>query len=326
MSHLKKVAVGAVTLTAALALTACGSSGSASSDGSSGSDKTYRIGVSFYNQALPMYTQMLQGLQSEAKAKGVKLIVTDANNSAQTQTNQLNDLVTQGVDAIIAAPQDAQALIPAYKSVQAADIPIFSSGTNIADATAETGYVGPSLANEATDAMQSAITAIGGSGDVLLVTGPPTSGLVIQQHAGLKAAFAKAPGIKVVNTIVVPDLSKAATVDPVTAALTTDPDIKAIFASNDQIALGIVQAMQSLNKPAGSIYIASFNTPPEVVTALKANQIQAAVSQKAVTWGNIALDTVYDKLTGTKVAALTPTKYLLVTSKTVNTLTDTDLN
>ena len=320
MFNAKRVAVMAVALAVTVPLAACGSSASGSDE------ETITIGVSFYDQALPIYTEMLKGLEAEAKVKGVELVVNDASNSAQTQTNQINNLVTRNVDAIIGAPQDASALVPAYKSVMQAKIPIFSAGTNIKDPSAQTGYIGPDLAAEATDEMGKVIDALGGSGEIALVTGPPVSSLVQLQQKGWNAALAKAPGIKVVNTVVVPDMSKAGTIDPVTSLLTAHPEIKAVVASNDQVALGVVQAMHSLNKADGSIFIACFNTPPDIVAALKANQIQVAISQKAQTWGRTALDTVYDQIKGKKAAPFTPTKYLLVTNQTVASVGPADLD
>ena len=62
------------------------------------------IGVSFYSQQIPLFGEMLEGVNDLAAEKGVEIIFSDGGGSAEEQTNQIENMITNGVDAIIASP------------------------------------------------------------------------------------------------------------------------------------------------------------------------------------------------------------------------------
>ncbi|MCC5574650.1 sugar ABC transporter substrate-binding protein [Microtetraspora sp. AC03309] len=311
---LKLLAVGC---TAILALSAC--------NGSSADDKI-TIGVSFYNETLPVYVGIREGMEAKAKEKNVKLLFSDAENNAATQTDQINNLITRGVDAIIASPADTAALVPAYREAQTAGIPVFSVGNRVNEQQVEAAYIGPDLQLEAEQTMSKLIESIGGKGDILLLTGPPQSAFVQLQKAGWKTALDKAPGVKVVDEQVIADLSKASTVDIASAALVSNKEIDAVLASNDQVGLGAVQAMESLGIGPDKMFVACWNTPAEVLGALKTGAIDLTLTQRPQTWGKTALDTALAWIEGTKPSEHhVKTPDLFVTTKTVTDLGDTDL-
>ncbi|WP_432000071.1 sugar ABC transporter substrate-binding protein [Streptomyces sioyaensis] len=284
------------------------------------------VGVSFYNENLPIYVGMREGMNATAKEKGVKLLFADADNSAATQTEQINNFITRGVDAIIASPVDTAGLVTAYREAQSANIPIFSAGNRINWEEAESAYIGPDLQLEAEKTMNKLIAAIHGKGNIVLLTGPPQLTLVQRQKAGWKAALDKAPGVKVVDEQVVSDLSKASTVDIASPALAGHKKIDAVLASNDQMGLGVVQSMESLGIKPGKLFVACWNTPPEVLAALKTGAIDLALTQRPQTWGKTALDAALAWLDGTKPSGhRINTPDLFVTTKNVADLRDADL-
>lgn len=289
--------------TAALVLTACGSTddaGNGSDGGGGGGDVDYRIGVSFYSNVIPLYVEMQEGMEDKAEELGVKLEFAYGDNNAENQANQINTFITTGVDLILASPVDAVALTPAYLEARAAGIPILSVANKVENEADEDAYIGPDLQEQSARTMERVIEGMGGSGQLLLVSGPPQIAFVQAQLAGWEQVLAENPEIEVVDTVVVPDLSTSGAVDATSAALAANPEITGILASIDDMALGSVQAAEAAGIDPSEIFIAGWDGGPAAREAIEAGSYDLTLSQRAYTWGQIAVQTAVDWLNGEK--------------------------
>lgn len=287
---------------AALVITGCGGeSGDGGGDsggggGGGGGGGDYRIGVSFYSNVIPLYVEMQEGMEDKAEELGVELEFAYADNSAENQSNQINTFITTGVDLILASPVDAGALTPAYQQAKAAGIPILSVANKVENESDEDAYIGPDLVEQSNRTMERVIEGMGGSGKLLLVTGPPQIAFVQAQIEGWEQVLADHPDVEVVDTVVVPDLSTAGAVDATTAALSANPDVTGILGSLDDISLGAVQAAESAGITPEGIFIAGWDGGPAAVEAIEAGTYDLTLSQKPYTWGQIAVQTAADWL------------------------------
>jgi ribose transport system substrate-binding protein len=124
--------VAVAAFATALTMTACGSSSSGSSDSASGSAgagaaaSDYTIGVSVADQKSLFYIAAVDGMNKAAADAGVKLVVLSADNNSNQQVNQVNDLITQQVDALIFIAQDATAAAAGVKAANKANIPVIA--------------------------------------------------------------------------------------------------------------------------------------------------------------------------------------------------------
>ncbi len=123
----------AAAVTMALTMTACGSSSSTDSSGSAGGSASagsggsdYTIGVSVADQKSLFYIAAADGMKKAAEDAGVNLVLLSADNSSTQQVNQVNDLITQQVDALIFIAQDATAAAAGVKAANNADIPVIA--------------------------------------------------------------------------------------------------------------------------------------------------------------------------------------------------------
>ena len=319
----------AVLAAAALVVTGCGSEsgddGGGGGGGGGGSEE-FRVGVSFYSNVIPLYVEMQEGMEDKAEELGIELGFAYADNSAENQSNQINTFITTGVDLILASPVDAVALTPAYQQARAAGIPILSVANKVENEADEDAYIGPDLVEQSNRTMERVIEGMGGSGKLLLVTGPPQIAFVQAQIAGWDEVLAENPDIEVVDTVVVPDLSTAGAVDATTAALSANPDVTGILGSLDDISLGAVQAAQAANIAPESIYIAGWDGGPAAVEAIKAGTYDLTLSQKPYTWGGIAVQTAFDWLNGDEPAEhRVNTPDVFIDAETVNTLTEEEI-
>jgi ribose transport system substrate-binding protein len=289
---------------AALLITGCGSdagdNGGGGGGGGGGDDETFRIGVSFYSNVIPLYVEMQEGMEDKAEELGVELEFAYGDNSAENQANQINTFITTGVDLILASPVDAAALTPAYQQARQAGIPILSVANKVEDEADEDAYIGPDLVEQSARTLERVIEGMGGSGKLLLMTGPPQIAFVQAQIEGWEQVLADNPGIEVVDQVVVPDLSTAGAVDAASAALSANPDVTGILASIDDMALGAVQAAESAGIAPEDIFIAGWDGGPAAVEAIEAGTYDLTLSQKPYTWGQIAVETAVDWLNGEK--------------------------
>ncbi|MGH8963006.1 MAG: sugar ABC transporter substrate-binding protein [Jatrophihabitantaceae bacterium] len=283
-------------LVVALALTGCGRSGNGP-----GKKKDFKIGISFYSDVIPLYIQMKQGMQDKAKQLGVQLDFAVADNSAETQSNQINTFVTKGENLILCSPVDASALVPAYQAARSAGVPVISVANKVADAD-EDAYVGPDLVDQASRTMQKVVDAMGRAGDLMLITGPPQIAFVQAQKKGWQQVLSKYPNVHVVTTLVDNDLSTSAAVDLATTGLASNKNVKAILSSDDDISMGAIQAIQSARIAPSKIFTAGWDGSPAAINALKAGTYDLTLSQRGYTWGQIAMQTAVDYLNGKKPA------------------------
>lgn len=316
---IRRTIAAALAVTVALGLSACGSSGS----GSSG-DKQIRVAVSMYTKTIPLYIQMEQGIREEAKKMGASVDFAYANNSAETQSNQINTFVTKGVDIILASPVDAAALVPAYTQARNAGIPVISIGNKVADED-EDAYVGPSLAKVAEATMRAVIKGMGGHGDLLLITGPPQIAFVQQQKIGWTKALAEAPGVNVVDTLVVPDMTTGAAVDVASSGFAAHPEVTGVLSSLDDVSLGAIQAAQSRKMDLSKIYFAGWDGGPAALAAVKSGSYDLTVSMRGVTWGTIALKAAVDWVNGKKISGhYLETPVVMIDQQNIGTMSEAD--
>lgn len=275
-------------------LSACGGSGS------SGAASATVIGVSFYTNTIPLYVQMKQGMEEEAKAKGVQLKFSYANNDAATQSSQIADFVTKKVNLILCSPVSVSALVPAYNQARQAGVPVISVANKVPDAS-EDAFIGQDWSFVGRAQVDAAAKALNGQGNVALITGPPVIDFVSQSTQGIKDALTKYPGMKIVAQAVDPDLSQNGGLDQANTILTAHPEVNVILASTDDIALGAVQALQEHKISPGKVFVAGLDGEPRAVDSIKAGQgLSFTISVKGVTWGKQAVDVAVDWIHGKK--------------------------
>ena len=196
--------IAAVALVAALA-SACGgskdSSGTDGAGGGGGGGDKITIGVSVADQKSLFYVAEADGIKAAAEKAGVKIVLLSADNNSTQQVNQVNDLITQGVDALIFTAQDATAAAAGVRAANRANIPVIA-----VDQKPEGGD-GKLATYIATDSVKAAealclwmFEKMGGKGEIGILQGVLGSTAELQRSEGCKKALDATPGIKVVAT------------------------------------------------------------------------------------------------------------------------------
>lgn len=303
-----------VTLMMALAfLTACTSKSTTTTTPSTPpattapAQKTVGLAISTLNN--PFFVDLRDGAEAAAKAAGYKLVVLDAQNDSAKQISQIEDLITQKVSAILINPTDSKAVVSAIEQANKANIPVITvdrgaAGGKVAAHVASDNVAGGKMAGElivqltqskgkivelegiagtsaARDRGQGFHQAVDGKADLKVVAKQP-------------ADFDRAKGLKVMENI-----------------LQANPDIVAVFAHNDEMALGAVEAIKAAGKE-GKIFVVGFDATDDAVKAVKDKKMTATVAQKPKDIGRIGLETAQKVIEGKSVEANIPVALELV--------------
>ncbi|MER5749819.1 substrate-binding domain-containing protein [Streptomyces sp. NPDC002088] len=275
--------------------------------------KNQKIGLSLSTLNNPFFVQIRSGAQAEAKKLGVDLTVTDAQNDASQQANQLQNFTSEGLGSIIVNPVDSDAAGPSVRSANKADIPVVGvdRGVNNAETAAlvasdnvEGGKLGAKALAE----------KLGGQGTIVILQGQAGTSASRERGAGFAAGLKEYPGIKVVAKQPA-DFDRTKGLDVMTNLLQAHPDIDGVFAENDEMALGAIKALGS--KAGTSVQVVGFDGTPDGLTAVKDGTLYASVAQQPTQLGKIAVDNAIRAAEGEKVEKTVKVPVKVVTKENV---------
>ncbi|MGA3036513.1 MAG: substrate-binding domain-containing protein [Vulcanimicrobiaceae bacterium] len=278
------------------AVLAAGCNKPAATSSSSSGSKT--IGVSIQNREAQFYQDMQNGMQAEASKYGYTLKVVDASRDNSKQQSQVEDFISQHVDAIVLTPYDSQAIGSAIVEANNAKIPVFTADI------ASTSNVGDVVAHIASDNVQGGeqagklICAGMGSnpGPVAIIDEPEVTS-VQDRVKGFKEAIASGcPSAKIVA-----DISGGGQRDKASSVmedlLQSHKDLRAVFGINDDSALGAAKAVQAANL-TGKIIIVGFDATPEARTAIQQGAMYGDAVQHPEDIGKLTIDAIHDYFGG----------------------------
>lgn len=267
------------------------------SGGEGGGDGSYTIGCTVYYMT-EFITLMVEGMEEKAEELGCDLVMLDAQNDAQMQITQVENLIAQNVDVIVVAAVDSDAIVPALEMCENADIPLV--GVNMLINTEEEyHYVGPDdvLAGELE--MQHAIDAIGGEGNVVILEGPIGQSAQIQRLEGNMNVLNEYEGKVELLAQQTANWSREEALTLVENWLETfGGEIDAVVAQNDEMALGAIQALEAAGVK-DEVVVTGVDAIKDGCNAVKEGQLLGTVYQDATLEGQEAIQKAYDVLEGT---------------------------
>lgn len=285
------------------------------------------IGVSFYDsKVIPLYVAMEEGMTAAADEAGADITFSYAAFDPVAQVDQIETMITNGVDVVLATPFDPTVLLTAYESARSAGIPIISFANKVDD-DAEDLFLGRNWAEFGAANMESAIEAMGGSGNIAFVTGPPELAVVQQVQDGWDSVLADHPDVTVVDSLVDPDMTTTVAVDLANTLFGSNADLDAVLCTIDQICLGVAQAAQEQGVDPDSIFIASMDADATALSQVRdGSGIDQTFSMKGVTWGRQAVVVALDYLAGVVPDEHTvPNLFVRIGPDNVAEITDEDL-
>ncbi|MFE3688729.1 substrate-binding domain-containing protein [Streptomyces sp. NPDC059095] len=273
-----KLAVAAVCLAAVIG------AGYLLNPGSSGSAKP-KLGMSLSTLNNPFFVQMKAGAQAEAKAEGIDLTVTDAQNDASQQANQIQNFTGSGMKSIIVNPVDSDAVGPAVRGANKADIPVIAADRGVNKAETATLVASDNAAGGRL-AARTLAEKLGGKGRIAVLQGTAGTSVSRERGAGFTEGLKAYPGIEVVARQPA-DFDRTKGLDVMTNLLQSHPDVTGVFAENDEMALGAVKALG--DRAGSAVAVVGFDGTPDGVKAVAAGTLYASVAQQPEELGRIAV-------------------------------------
>ncbi|MFJ3336798.1 substrate-binding domain-containing protein [Streptomyces sp. NPDC086766] len=272
-----------------------------------------KMGLSLSTLNNPFFVQIRAGAQAEAKKLGVDLTVTDAQNDASQQANQLQNFTSSGLGAIIVNPVDSDAAGPSVRTAGQAKIPVIAVDRGVNKATTKALVASDNVAGGEL-AAKTIAQKLGGKGKVVILQGQAGTSAARERAAGFAQGLKDYPGIEVVAQQPA-DFDRTKGLDVMSNLLQAHPDVQGVIAANDEMALGAVKALGA--KAGKSVQVVGFDGTPDGLTAVKHGTLYASVAQQPSQLGRIAVDNALRAVQGRKVATTVKVPVKVVTKQNV---------
>lgn len=306
---IKKFAALALAAVMTLSLAACGGASIEGEGNSANETKETKesgdgsIGLAVSTLSNPFFVTLQEGAEAKAKELGVKLYVTDAGDDASTQTSNVEDLISKGISVLIVNPVDSDAIASAVEGAIAKGIKVIAvdrvvNGVEVDCSIASDNVMGAELATEYI------VELVGEGAEVAELQGVTGASATNDRGEGFHniadkklnvvasqtASFDRAEGMSVMENI-----------------LQAQPGIKAVFAHNDEMALGAVEACAGKD-----IVIVGFDATDDALAAVKDGKMAATIAQKPELMGATAVETAVKLINGETVEKTLPVEVSLV--------------
>lgn len=257
-------------------------------------EKARKIGFAMYNVS-EFTVLMRDGIQAECDERGAELIVLEAGYDAATQLDQVENLITQGCDAIVLAPVDADALVPAVDMCEEAGVPL--SVVNCALNTDKPYYyVGPDDVQAGEVETQYMMDTLGGKGNVLVFQCKIGTSYEIQRSEGIQNILAKYPDVKVL-AMDSANGNRDEAVDLMENWFETYGDqVDGVISQNDGMAMGVLQVLQANGK--GDVPVIGVDAIEDALVAIDNGELLGTVYQDADLEGRNAVKLAFDLIDG----------------------------
>jgi ABC-type sugar transport system substrate-binding protein len=246
-------------------------------------------------------------MKEQAAKAGVQLTVTDANNQQSKQIADIKGLIAQKPDALFIAPITEQ-IANVVKSAASAKIPVFLLDRDVDHGVAKPGqhYVSVIQSDFVQEGKRAAVQmakATGGNAKIIELEGTTGASPAIDRKKGFDEAIKQCSGMKVLVSQDA-DFTRAKGQSVAETLLQSHPDATAIYAHNDEMALGAIAAAKAIGRqPGKDIQIVSIDGEKDGLKAVAAGDLYATV-ECSPRFGPNAFKTLTEYATGKKVPTL----------------------
>ena len=230
----------------------------------------------------PFWASVEAGAKDAAEEFGVNLIILSPpqESDVMAQVAQIEDQIAKGVDGIAIAPTDPNAVAPILDDAMASGVPVVYIDTN--GINEGVTFIGTNNINGAALAAQYICDNVPSGSDVAILQG------MITQTTGQHRAEGSSKGLKACGMNVVAELpanwDTAQGMSVTEDIITGNPNLKAIFASNDNMGLGAIQALKNADM-LDDVVVVGFDANPDAAASVMAGEMSATIAQFSYNMG-----------------------------------------
>ncbi len=269
---------------------------------------SYTVGFAQTESNNPWRIAQTESMQSEAEARGHRLVYTDAAGSAAKQVADVRSMIAQGVDAIFLAPREEKPLAPVILEAKNAGIPVILLDRNVDPSLAVAGedfvtFIGSDFIEEGRRVGEWLIEATGGEAQIIQLEGTTGSSPANDRKQGFEEAIADQPGMEILASQT-GDFARDEGRQVMETLLQAHPDVTAVYAHNDEMAIGAIAALEAAGRvPGEDVLVLSIDGGREAVQLVIDGKINYIVECNP-RFGPAAFDTLEAYAAGEEIAPM----------------------
>ncbi len=274
---------------------------------SGGSESGNKIGLIVSTLSNPFFVDLKAGAEEKAKELGYELIVLDSQDDPAKEVSNMEDLTTKGVSLILLNPVDSDAAAASVNIANGASIPVVTldrnaSGGEVVSHIASDNVAGGKMAGEFV------VEKLNGEGNIVELEGIAGSSAARDRGQGFAEGI-KGSKINVASKQTA-DFDRTKGLSVMENILQGNKDIKAVFAQNDEMALGAQKALEDAG--LNDVLVVGFDATDDAVAAVEEGKMAATIAQQPKLIGSLGIETADKIVKGETVESFIPVELKLV--------------
>jgi galactofuranose transport system substrate-binding protein len=257
-------------------------------------DGKWTVGFSQMGHDNPWRMAQTQSLRDEAAKRGYEIVVADAQDQTAKQVADVEDLIARRVNVILLAPREYEGLEPALSAARAANIPVILVDREAAGTAGEdfVTFLGSNFVEQGRRAAEWLVKETGGNAGIVELTGTPGSSVAADRARGFREVLAQHPGMRILASQT-GEFSRANGQRVMqNIAQSLGAQVTAVYAHNDEMALGAIQALRASGRnPGTDVKIVSIDGQRAALEAIQRGELGATVESNP-RFGPIAFETI----------------------------------
>ncbi len=269
------------------------------------------IGLSVSTMNNPFFVTLVEGAKAKAAELNVPITVVDAGDDTAKQTSDIEDLVSKNISVLIVNPVDSDAVAGAVAAAKAKGVMVISVDRAVNDVEIECQIASDNVMG-AELATQFIVDTLGEGTIVAELLGTTGASAAIDRSAGFHNVADKK--LEVVQSQTA-NFDRAEGMSVMENMLQANGNIQAVFAANDEMALGAMEAIAGANK---DIMVVGFDATDDALESIKAGRMAGTIAQQPALIGSTAVENAVKLIAGETIPKSIPVEVTLITKENAN--------
>lgn len=283
-------------------------------------EEVKKIGLAVPNLSANYFIQIQESVEEYSATKDIEVITVNANNDSATQVSQVQDLLTQDIDAFIYIPAGAAAATVPARLARAQGIPVVNVDRNADGEPGDTFIAGEGV-KSAYEVCSHLIGLAGGKGQMIMVHGQKGVTPEVNRTKGCTQAIDENEGVELVAQQWSERWSQDEGFAITQNLLQANPEVSMIFGQADGLAMGAAKAVSAAGLEQ-RIYVGGYDGDTGALLALKEGVFDVTATQSTRTMGRLAVDSSIKLAAGESVPAEQIIDAVLTTQENVQQFID----
>ncbi|MGX4599593.1 ribose ABC transporter substrate-binding protein RbsB [Faecalimicrobium sp. JNUCC 81] len=269
---------------------------------------TKKIGLIVSTLNNPFFVDLRDGVIKKAKELGYEVVVLDSQNDPAKEVSNMEDISVKNVDVVLLNPVDSDSAVASVMIANNSDLPVVtvdraSNGGKVVSHIASDNVAGGDMA------AKFLIEKLGGQGNIVELEGIAGSSATRDRGKGFEDGI-KGSSFNLVSKQSA-DFDRTKGLSVMENIIQSKSDISAVFAQNDEMALGAQKALEGAGMK--DVLVVGFDATEDAVDAVKKGKMAATVAQQPILIGETAVEAVHKLLSNGKIDAYIPVELKLIT-------------